>query len=92
MEKLEIEKIIFHSIMQELSHTAGELSILEVKEMIFQSLQRMSDFTVEWAETKKFGRNKLFLGKGNTALLLDMSEIITGIQTAWKEYQDSLST
>ncbi len=90
MDKDELEKVIFHSIMKELSQMEGELSDLDVKEMIFDSFKNMPGLTVEWAEPKKFGKNKIFFGTRENILLLDMTEIIAGIRLAWKEYQESV--
>ena len=75
--------------MKELSEMDGELSDIDVKEMMFDSLNKMPNLIVEWADSKKFGKNKIFLKENNNIILLDLTEIIAGIKLAWKEYQDS---
>ncbi|MCE9500227.1 MAG: hypothetical protein K8R21_06990 [Leptospira sp.] len=89
----ELEKIkmtIFHSIMQTLSTFSGEISDLDIKELILKSIDLVPDYRTEWGEISKFGKNKLLINSGSRVMLLDVSEIVTDIKTAWNTYISSV--
>ena len=81
-----IKSTIFHSIMRDLSGFDGEISDLDIKEMVLKSIERVPEFRTEWGEISKFGKNKLLINRKSRVILLDISEIISEIKTAWNDY------
>ncbi|PJZ70160.1 hypothetical protein CH373_10320 [Leptospira perolatii] len=85
----EVKKIVFHSILSYLSKKKGPLSKLEIRDLIIDALELTPGLRVEWAEIKKFGKNKLLVNHYDKVMLLDMGEILETIQKTWDGYLES---
>ncbi|EMY79162.1 hypothetical protein LEP1GSC060_0962 [Leptospira weilii serovar Ranarum str. ICFT] len=84
----EIKKLIYHSIIQFLSHKEGSVSRSEVKDLLEKTINLIPGLQARWAEINRFGKNKMILQWQGRIMLIDMEEILESIHMLWNQRFD----
>lgn len=82
----EIKKMIFESLKKELPKFEAEISNYDIKKIIFEMAQEIIPDTIDWADSEKFGKNKILIYNKHKVLQIDTTELIESIRVLHKEY------
>lgn len=85
----ELTKLFFHSIMAELSNLQEEIGDYTAKDIAFKALDSIPDLSVEWGDSKAYGRNRVLLSYQNKIAVLDLTPVIQALKLVWNTFIES---
>jgi hypothetical protein len=81
-----IRKLIYESLATELPKIEGEICNYDIKQIIFDMTKKIITYDIEWADSEKFGKNKMLIYHKNKVLQLDTTELIESIRVLHQDY------
>ncbi len=81
-----IRKLIYESLATELPKIEGEICNYDIKQIIFDMTKKIISYDIEWADSEKFGKNKMLIYHKNKVLQLDTTELIESIRVLHQDY------
>jgi hypothetical protein len=82
----ELSKLFFHSLMTELSQLSEEIGDYTAKDIIFKSLGKVPDVSVEWGDRNTYGKNRVLLSHDNKIAVLDLTPILQAVKLVWNTF------
>ena len=70
----------------ELPKIKGEICNYDIKQIIFDMTKKIISDDIDWADSEKFGKNKILIYHKNKVLQLDTTELIESIRVLHKDY------
>ena len=81
-----IRKLIYDSLATELPKIEGEICNYDIKQIIFDMTKKIISDDIDWADSEKFGKNKMLIYHKKKVLQLDTTELIESIRVLHQDY------
>jgi hypothetical protein len=82
----EIKNLIFESLKTELPKFESEISNYDIKLIIFEMAKKIIPDEIDWADSEKFGKNKILIYNKHKVLQMDTTELIERIKELHKKF------